>query len=62
MGELLPSQRQMDRHGLVWVVRGKAVLIRNRYESRFRKESSVSAADLALVVRTVNNDTAFYRE
>ena len=47
----------MDRHDSAWALRGKAVLIRNRWESRFGRETVLSTADLAYVVRTNDDDT-----
>ena len=41
-------------------LRDKAVLIRNRRESRMEEEND-SAADLAYVVRTSENDTSSVR-
>jgi len=42
----------MDRHDSAWALGDKAVLIRNRRESRFGRETMLSMADLAYVVRT----------
>ena len=47
----------MDRHDSAWALRGKAVLIRNRWESRYGGETELSTADQAYVVRTQSNDT-----
>jgi len=39
----------MDRHDSAWALRGKAVLRRNRWESRIEREKMVGAADGAYV-------------
>ena len=52
----------MDRHDSAWALRDKAVLRRNRWESRFGRETMRSTADLAYVVRTEHDDTISMRE
>lgn len=47
----------MDRHDSAWALQDKAVLIRSRRESRFGRETMLSTADLAYVVRTEDDDT-----
>jgi hypothetical protein len=46
-----------NRHDSAWALRSKAVLIRNRKESRFGRETELSTADRAYVVRTNDDDT-----
>ena len=51
----------MDRHDSAWALRDKAVLIRNRRESRFGSETMLRTADLAYVVRTEDDYTTRVR-
>ena len=39
----------MGRHDSAWALEDKAVLIRNRWESRLGEEKRIGAADLAYV-------------